>query len=614
MQVEALEELAEIVLKESPDSARIVDEIKAITSLGMDGKISFNESLSRRLELLNFHKNHLEKLVRRLKRKVSVSFSRNKTFFKKYKGQIYIISNGFKEFIDPIVEKYGIDSEHVLANTFLFDEEGWVNGFDQENPLAHSKGKSRRLKALDLDGEIMVIGDAYTDFEMVEAGIAHKFFAFTENILRESILDKADHVTPSFDEFLYVNQMPRALSYPKNRIKVLILDRRHQAAAEAFETEGYQVEIQSGDLDKEELCRRLKDVTILCIGAATVIDAKTLRCANRLMAIGLFDTSSGQVDLEACAAKGVIVFNAPYTNTRSQVELAVGQIIMMMRSVPAYSRQMQKGNWGYRPENNFEIRGKKLGIIGYGHAGRQLSVLAEALGMDVYFYDLLEKPALGNATKCGTMKELLRKTEVVSIHVDERPENKSFFDKAAFRAMRQNAVLINISNGAAIDLKSLATHLKSGKILGAALDVYPQGVTEDSPVIKELRAFDNVLLTPKIAGATLEAQQETASFIPARIIEYVNTGNTAESVNFPRLQLPTLKNAHRLIHVHKNRPGLLARIDNVMAKHNINILGQYLKTNDQIGYVIVDINKKYSKQVLKDLKEIEDTIKFRVLY
>ena len=502
----------------------------------------------------------------------------------------------------------------MLANTFLFDEDGWVSGFDQENPLAHSKGKSRRLKALDLDGEIMVIGDAYTDFEMVEAGIAHKFFAFTENILRESILDKADHVTPSFDEFLYVNQMPRALSYPKNRIKVLILDDRHQTAAEAFETEGYQVEIQNGDLSEEELCQQLKDVTVLCVGDAAVIDSKTLRCANRLMAIGLFDTRSGQVDLEACAAKGVIVFNAPYTNTRSQVELAVGQIIMMMRSVPAYSRQMQKGNWSYRPENNFEIRGKKLGIIGYGHAGRQLSVLAEALGMDVYFYDLLEKPALGNATKCSTMKELLRKAEVVSIHVDERPENKSFFKNAAFRAMRQNAVLINISNGEAIDLKSLVTHLKSGKILGAALDVYPQEVTEDSAIIKELRTFDNVLLTPKIAGATLEAQQETASFIPARIIEYVNTGNTAESVNFPRLQLPTLKNAHRLIHVHKNRPGILARIDNVMAKHNINILGQYLKTNDQIGYVIVDINKKYSKQVLKDLKQVEDTIKFRVLY
>lgn len=615
MAVEALEELAEIVLKESAEKDRIIDEIKTITSLGVDGKITFNESLTRRLNLLRVHRSHLDKLVRRLKRKVSVSFNRNKEFFKKYKGHIYIISNGFKEFIDPIVEKFGIDSEHVLANTFLFDEEGWVTGFDQENPLAHSKGKSRRLKDLNLPGVISVIGDAYTDFEMVEAGIAHKFYMFTENVFRESILPKADHVTPSFDEFLYVNKMPRALSYPKSRIKVLVLPGLHPAAADALVNEGYQVDALKKQPDEKELRQQLKDVTILCINAQTPVTAETLRHANRLMAIGLFDTGAGQVDLEACAAAGVIVFNAPYTNTRSQVELAIGQIIMLMRGVPAHSRRMREGIWEHDAKHSFEIRGKKLGIIGYGHAGRQISVLAEALGMDVYFYDLLEKPALGNATKCNTLRELLRKVDVVSLHVDQRPENEGFFNGSVFRSMRQNAILINISHGEAVDLKALAANLRSGKLLGAALDAFPEKKRKkNDELLEELRTFDNVLLTPNIAGNTLEARKETAAFVPERIIDYVNTGSTAESLNFPRLQLPTLKNAHRLIHIHENRPGLLARIDSVLARHDINILGQYLKTNDQIGYVIIDIDKKYGKQVLKDLKQIEYTIKFRVLY
>ena len=615
MKVEALEELAEIVLKESADKNRIIDEIKTITSLGVDGKITFNESLTRRLDLLRVHRLHLEKLVRRLKRKVSVSFSRNKEFFKKHIGHIYIISNGFKEFIDPIVDRYGIDSEHVLGNTFIFDEDGWVTDFDQENPLAHSKGKSRRLKSLNLPGEISVIGDAYTDFEMVEAGIAHKFYMFTENVFRESVLDKADHVTPSFDEFLYVNQMPRALSYPKNRIKVLLLPGLHSVAKEAFNTEGYQVELLEDQPTEKELRKLLKDVTILGVNAQTTITSKTLQSANRLMAIGLFDTEMGQIDLAACANNGVIVFNAPYTNTRSQVELALGQIIMLLRGVPAHSRRMQRGVWDQHTENSFEIRSKKLGIVGYGHAGQQLSVLAEALGMDVYFYDLVEKPALGNATKCNTLRELLRKADVVSLHVNQRPENKGFFGKTAFRSMKKNTILVNISNGEAVKLKVLADALKSGKLLGAALDVFPKNIMQDDDtILQKLREFDNVLLTPNISGNTQEARQETAAFVPARIIDYVNTGSTAESINFPRLQLPCLRNAHRLIHIHKNHPGLLARIDSVLAQHDINILGQYLKTNDQIGYVIIDINKKYGQQVLTDLKQIEDTIKFRVLY
>jgi len=615
MQVEALEELADIVLKKSPDKEQIINQIKAITSLGVDGKITFNESLTRRLGLMHIHRDHLDKLVRRLKRKVSVSFSRNKEFFKKYEGRIYIISNGFKDFIDPVVKPYGIDSDHVLGNTFTFDNEGWVTGFDQENPLAHSKGKSKKLASLQLDGEIFVIGDAYTDFEMVEAGIAHKFFMFTENVFRESILGKADHVTPSFDEFLYINQMPRALSYPKNRIKVLLLDDIHSGASEAFRAEGYQVEALSGNLTEEELCEKIEGVSILGIRSRTPITPRVLRHANRLMAIGAFSVTTRLIDLEACAAQGVIVFNAPYTNTRSQVELAAGLIIMLLRRIPVFDRRMQAGQWRKSTGNSFEIRGKKLGIIGYGHGGQQLSVLAEALGMEVHFFDLVDKPALGNAEKSAALRELLRKVDVVSLHIDGRPENNGLFGKAEFKAMRDQSIFINLSNGAAVDLAVLAENLRSGKLLGAAVDVFPsEPVTDESDFSSELAGMDNVILTPHIAGATQEANETTAGYIPGKLIEYINTGNTFGSINFPELQLPALKKAHRLIHIHENRPGILARIGNVLAEHNINILGQYLKTTDQIGCVIIDIDKKYGPKVLDDLKGIEHTIKFRVLY
>ncbi len=613
--VEALEEIADIVLKGRKDKSKILNEIKSITNLGVDGTITFNESLSRRMNLLTVHRDDLEKLVRRLKRKISTSFSRNKAFFKKYQGNIYIISNGFKDFIDPVVADYGIDSEHVLANTFVFDKKGWITGFDEKNLLAHSKGKSRTLKALNLPGESYVIGDSYTDYEMKEAGIAHKFYAFTENVLRENILEKADHITPSFDEFLYVNDMPSALSYPKNRIKVLLLNGVDERAKDAFRGEGYGVVMGPKKTSKSGLKKLIKDISILGVPAHQSVTAELLDQANRLMAIGIFGGSTNHVDLVAAANRGVIVFNAPYANTRSLVELVIGNIIMLSRNVPYLSSQLKAGKWETSKKTSYEIRGKKLGIIGYGNSGTQLSVLAESLGMDVYYYDVFEKQAIGNATKCNALRDLLRRVDIVSVHVDNRPENKNFFGKREFKAMRDGSIFINLSSGQAVDIDALYKNLKSKKIVGAGIDVFPSEPTNGhGSFTSRLIELDNVLLTPHIGGQTVEAQQNTAAVLPEQIIDYVNTGSTFNGANFPSLQLPILKNAHRLIHIHQNQPGILARINSILAEHGINIIGQYLQTTETIGYVITDINKKYSQEVLKDLKDIPATIKFRVLY
>ncbi|WP_020533900.1 phosphoglycerate dehydrogenase [Flexithrix dorotheae] len=613
--VEALDELCEIVYQGSSAQEEISNKVKEITEEAMSGTLSFKEALSKRVDLIKANKDHLSELVTRLKEKVSDSILRNAVFFEKNPDHVLIISNGFKDFIAPIVTQFGVKEENIYANTFTFDEEGNISGFDENNPLAGDNGKVKVMKGLNLNGDVYVIGDGYTDYQIREAGLADRFYAFTENVSRDHISAKADHVAPSFDEVLYVNKLPMAISYPKNRITVLLLENIHPQAQGIYSTEGYQVEVVSSALDENELAEKIKDVSILGIRSKTNVTKKVLENANKLMAIGAFCIGTNQIDLDACMEKGVVVFNAPYSNTRSVVELAIGEIIMLMRNLPDKIRAMYAGKWDKSATNSFEIRGKKLGIIGYGSIGAQLSVLAESMGLEVYYYDLVEKLALGNAKKCSTLKELLNVSDIISLHVDGRASNKGIIGEEEFKEMKEGAILLNLSRGSIVDIKALSENLKSGKLRGAGVDVFPEEPKNNSePFISELVGLSNLILTPHIGGSTLEAQHNIAEFVPGKIIEYVNTGNTFNSVNFPNLQLPILENAHRLLHIHHNVSGILAKINNVLAKHNTNIVGQYLKTNEKIGYVITDIDKEYDKALIKDLKAIENTIKFRVLY
>lgn len=614
-QVEALDELAAISLQNHPNREQLLQEVKRITDSAMDGHSSFAEGLTQRLQLLQAHQNHLPQLIAKLKEKVSESVRRNKDFLREYADQIYIISSGFKEFITPIVTPYGIREENVYANTFKVDAQGNLLSFDEENVLSQDKGKIKLLEQLALPGDVYVLGDGYTDYEIKEAGLANKFYAFTENVVRDSVVAKAEHIAPTLDEFLYQNKLPMAISYPKNRISALLLENVHPQAVELFRREGYQVETVSGALSEEELCEKIKDVSILGIRSKTQVTRKVLEHANRLMCIGAFCIGTNQIDLDACLEAGVSVFNAPYSNTRSVVELALGEIIMLSRGVTDKSSKMHRGEWDKSAKGSFEVRDKKLGIVGYGNIGAQLSVLAEAMGMEVYYYDVVEKLQLGNARKCNTLRELLEKVDIVTLHVDGRPENKNMFGAEEFAAMKDGAIFLNLSRGHVVDLDALVENLRSGKIAGAGVDVFPEEpATNSEPFESALRGLPNVILTPHIGGSTLEAQMNIASFVPNRIMDYINSGNTYGSVNFPNLQLPELKNAHRLIHIHANVPGVLANINQVLAKNQVNILGQYLKTNERVGYVITDIDKAYDKQVVRDMKQVPHTIKFRILY
>jgi len=614
-QVEALDELGEITLDSDENKDQILQEIKNLTNSAMEGKSSFTEGLSKRLALLHANKKHLPALISRLKNKVSLSVMRNTEFFQQFADNIFIVSSGFKEFITPIVTEYGIKEENIYANTFVYDEQGNIVGFDQANVLCLDKGKIKLLESLALQGDVYVLGDGYTDYEIKEAGLANKFYAFTENIARDNVVAKAEFIAPSLDEFLYQNNLPMAISYPKNRISVLLLESIHPKAVELFRKEGYQVEIHPGALEEDELCERIKNVSILGIRSKTQVTKKVLANANKLMTVGAFCIGTNQIDLNTCLEAGIAVFNAPYSNTRSVVELAIGQIIMLSRNIFAKSEKMHQGVWDKSAAGSFEVRGKKLGIVGYGNIGSQLSVLAENLGMEVYYYDVVEKLQLGNAKKCSTLKELLGLADFVSLHVDGRGTNKNFFGAAEFEAMKEGVIFLNLSRGHIVDIPSLVQNLKSGKIRGAAVDVFPkEPVNNAEEFVSELRGLPNVILTPHIGGSTSEAQENIANFVPNRIMEYINTGNTYQSVNFPNIQLPELKNAHRLIHIHENVPGVLANINNVLAKNHVNILGQYLKTNEQVGYVITDINKGYDKGVINELRSITHTIKFRMLY
>ena len=415
-QVEALDELARISLKKHPDRENIYKQIEDYTNAAMEGKLSFSESLAARVKLLEANRDHLKQLVTHLKKKVSTSFSRNSNFFKLHSDNVLIVSGGFKEFITPVVTEYFIKKENIYANTFVFDEDDNIIGYDRENPLSQEGGKVKLLTQMNLQGEIFGIGDGYSDFQLKESGLIKKFFAFTENIERKSVAEKADHITPSFDEFLYINKLPRAISYPKNRIKCLVVGDVGEEALEQMRREGYDIR------QKENIEQKyLEEAGVLLCDEASQPTPEQLENAGRLKVIGIFGRASRKVSETACE-NGIIIFDDPK----------------------------------YNPRN--------------------------------------------------------------------------------------------------------------------------------------------------------------VDFIPKRVIAFMNEGKTHMSCNFPDLQPPRNDNAHRIIHIHTNVPGILAQINEVFARHNINIVGEFLVTNAQIGYVITDVHAGYSKQVLNELKAIDHTIKFRLLY
>ena len=407
----------------------------------------------------------------------------------------------------------------------------------------------------------------------------------------------------------------RELSYPKNKINVLLLEKVDKIAFDLFKEEGYNVESLDGSLSEKDLIKKIKDVSILGIRSKTIISDKVIKSANKLLAIGAFCIGTNQIKFESCNDSGIVVFNAPYSNTRSVVEIVIAQIINLMRKIVIKSNKMHSGVWRKDSLDSFEIRNKVIGIVGYGNIGSQLSVISEALGMKVLYYDIVDKLSIGNAKKCKSLNDLLKNSDIVSLHVDGKKSNTNLISDKEFRIMKEKSILVNYSRGNVVDIDSLIKNIKSKKLMGAALDVFPEEPSNNKEKFKsKVKGIEEIILSPHIGGSTKEAQKNIGSYVPDKIIDFINSGNTSSSVNFPKLSLPEQSDSHRLIHIHKNQPGVMLKINKIISEYNINIKGQYLKTNEEIGYVITDIDSVYNKEVVKSLKNIPATLKLRVLY
>ena len=397
-------------------------------------------------------------------------------------------------------------------------------------------------------------------------------------------------------------------------MRALLLENIHPDASARLAKAGYEVETLSRALGEDELAGAVRGVSLLGIRSQTHLTERVLAAVPRLAAVGAFCIGVNQIDLAAASRHGVAVFNAPFSNTRSVVELAIAEIIAMARRLPEKNTRMHAGEWDKSAAGSHEVRGRRLGIVGYGNIGTQLSVIAESLGMSVYFYDIADKLAIGNARRCSMLTELLESVETVTLHVDGRDGNRGFFGEAEFAAMRPRSLFLNLSRGFVVDHAALRRNIESGHIAGAAIDVFPEEPKARGEEFRsELRGLPNVILTPHIGGSTEEAQQDIGEFVAGKLADYMASGATSLSVNLPGITLPAVPGTHRLVHLHRNVPGVLASINRVLAEHGVNVEGQLLRTRDDLGYVLTDIGTEYSDEVLAELRAMDVTIRLRTI-
>ncbi|WP_434321843.1 phosphoglycerate dehydrogenase [Haemophilus influenzae] len=410
--------------------------------------------------------------------------------------------------------------------------------------------------------------------------------------------------------------MTNKVSLDKSKIKFVLFEGVHQSALDTLHAAGYSnIDYYKKALDGDELKEAIKDAHFIGLRSRTHLTAEMIEAAPKLIAVGCFCIGTNQVDLNAAKARGIPVFNAPFSNTRSVAELVLGEILLLMRNVPQANAEVHRGVWNKSATGSYEVRGKKLGIIGYGHIGSQLSIIAESLGMDVYFYDIENKLPLGNAKQVRSLEELLSSCDVVSLHVPELPSTKNLMNATRIAQLKQGAILINAARGTVVDIDALAQALKEGKLQGAAIDVFPvEPASINEEFVSPLREFDNVILTPHIGGSTAEAQENIGFEVAGKFVKYSDNGSTLSSVNFPEVSLPEHEGTKRLLHIHENRPGILNKLNQIFSEAHLNIAAQYLQTDPKIGYVVVDVETDDTSLLLTKLKEVDGTIRARVLY
>jgi D-3-phosphoglycerate dehydrogenase len=405
-------------------------------------------------------------------------------------------------------------------------------------------------------------------------------------------------------------------SLDKRKIKILLLEGIHDSAINFFHSHGYtNIETLPGSLDDASLKSKIREANIIGIRSRTEITADVLEFADKLIAIGCFSIGTNQVDGRAARLKGIPVFNAPFSNTRSVAELVMAEIILLMRDIPSRNAAAHRGKWMKSAVNSFEVRGKNLGIIGYGHIGSQVSILAESMGMNVYYFDIVRKLSLGKATACASLNELLTIADIVTLHVPETNLTKNMIGTEQLSIMRKGSYVVNASRGSVVNIPALSAALEAGTIRGAALDVFPnEPASSEDPFVSELQRYDNVILSPHVGGSTVEAQEDIGREVADKLVRYSDTGETTGSTNFVQISLQPNRNAQRFLHIHRNEPGVLKEVNYVFTSRGINIAAEYLQTDPEVGYVIIDTESKLDNYILEELRSIEGTIRVRMLY
>ncbi|MCG9880121.1 MAG: HAD-IB family phosphatase [Bacteroidia bacterium] len=585
-QVEAMEELAEISLAGNPELDIVLEKIKQLTDLAMDGKMPFGKSLKARIALLSAKKYHIQMLVKRLRLRVSKSFSQNKQFFKNNKGNIYIVSGGFKEFIVPIVKSYHIDADHVFANTFTYDKKGNIIGADEGNYLSQEQGKVKFMKSLNLDGKKVFVGDGFTDLEVYEHGLANQFFAYTENVYRDNIVRKAPATAASLDEILYSHKQAMSVSFPKSRIKVVLWGEETFVAETNFRKESYRIIKLPATSSITEFNSAMEDAQLLVFGKHVNTNWITDK-STKLMALATWDHDKLLIKNEYFSSRGLPLYTAPMAHMRSLTELALLHMLTLTKRLKQ------------------DLFGKTLGIIGNDYSTQLLAITAANIGMNVLVFSSSERPILAHVKYVNSIPELTKKSHIICIfsgHGLAEPIGKS-----VLKNMLSQTILLYFGSDQAIDLDYVKHMLQQRLLAGFGMDASDKSAVS---AFKNLPAFISI----NESTASKETQINIADTLSKKLIDFVNSGNTVGAINFPELSLPPLKSYHRLIHIHENKPGVLSKINALFAKHAINVGGQYLQTKGSIGYVITDISKTYQESIIRELKSMPETIKIRVLY
>jgi len=405
-------------------------------------------------------------------------------------------------------------------------------------------------------------------------------------------------------------------SYPKNKINILLLEGIHPSAIQLFKDHGYtSIESLKASLSEKELVEKMKNVHLLGIRSKTQLSSKVIGNSPKLIAAGAFCIGTNQVDMNAATSNGVAVFNAPYSNTRSVAEMVIGLCIVLMRRIPEKNTWTHAGRWDKSSDGCNEVRGKTLGIVGYGHIGSQVSVLAESIGMKVIFYDIEARLSMGNAAKAASLEQLLRQSDIVTLHVPGTNSTRNLMDSSRLKKMKKGSILINLSRGDVTDINALKSEITQKHISGAGIDVFTTEPKDNNELFKcPLQGMANVILTPHIGGSTVEAQENIGIDVATNLISFLETGSSTGSLSVPPLSLPVQQDAHRLLHIHRNVPGVLSEINGILSGLKVNILGQYLKTNNEIGYVVLDVDKKTSSKALDEMQKVKHTIRVRQLY